>query len=86
MLENGCSVGELFCDNSGDVFEKDNCWLALPDPCTDEWVEVSFIGYSLARPSSTERLAGESSREDVHLSTKLSELEGLNIRPDRCWM
>jgi hypothetical protein len=85
-LENGRSVGELSTDNSRDVFQKDNCWLALPDSCTDEWVEVPFIGYSLSAPSNTERLAGEASREDVHLSTKLSEWECLNIRPDRCWI
>ena len=61
-MENGCSVGEFCADNSGDVFEKDNCWLALPDPCADGRVDMSFVVCSLSAPSNTERLAGESSR------------------------
>jgi hypothetical protein len=58
--------------------------LALSDSGCDVWEQVSRIFNAVTLSSSTEGLAREAPREDVHASTELSVREGFNVRVHRC--
>jgi hypothetical protein len=47
---------------------------------------MPWVFNAVTLSSSTEGLARESAREDVHASTKLSVWEGFNVREHRCWI
>jgi hypothetical protein len=42
-LENTLSVSCFTGDDSFHIFEKDNCWFALPDPFEDVGEEVARV-------------------------------------------
>jgi len=67
-----------------DVLKQADDGSANANTICDPRPEVSGVVLSLSLSGGRERLAGVASREDVHQSMKLAELEGLEIRPDRC--
>ena len=83
ILENTLSVSGFAGDDSLDVFEEDDSWLALLDPFEDEGEEVSGVFGCFPASCVAEWLAGESASEDVHASTKLSEWEFFKVREHR---
>ena len=83
-MENRLSISCSATKNSFDIFEKDNCWSALPDSFCDEWEQVSGVICCFTLSRRGEGLTREASREDVHASSKLSVREGFNVREHRC--
>ena len=78
--------GESQRDVSFDVLEEAQSWFTKSNTICDPGPEVSGVFFSFSLPGRGERLAGEAPREDVHQSVKLSEVEALDIRPNRSWV
>ncbi len=68
------------------VLEEAQGWLQNPNSVCDPRPQMSWVVLAESLPCCAEGLARVAARQDVHFSVKLGPREGLNIRPDRCWV
>jgi hypothetical protein len=66
-----------------DVLEEAQSWLAKSNSICEPRPEVTGVILSFSLACGGERRAWVTSREDIHQSSKLSEWEVLNTRPNR---
>jgi hypothetical protein len=69
-----------------DVLKEAQGWLENANSVCDPGPEVSWVVLAESLPCGAEGLARVAARQDVHFAVKLGPREGLNIRPDRCWV
>jgi hypothetical protein len=75
--------GESQRDVSLDVLEEAQSWFTKSNTICDPGPEVSGVFFSESFAGCGKTLAGITPRDDIHQSSKLSEVERLEIRPNR---
>lgn len=65
------------------ILKEDESWLALADDSLDAGPKPSLVVDSLALSCGAERLARESSRDDIHDVIPRATVERVEIRPHR---
>lgn len=82
-MENGVVARGPRGDDAVDVLEERGSGPKSPQSSADDGPEVSLILDTLATTGVTERLAGESSRDEVHARCVVVPRESVKIRVDR---
>jgi len=69
-----------------DVLEEAQGWLEKANSVCNPGPQMSWVVLAESLSCCAEGLARVPATKDVHLSVKAGPREGLNIRPDRCWV